>query len=61
MNENFLTAQDVATITGTSLSRAYKIIRQLNAELQSQGFYTIAGKINRRFFEQKVLYQKGEK
>jgi hypothetical protein len=33
---------------------AYKIIRQLNDELAKQGYITIAGKVSKAFFEQKV-------
>lgn len=59
MGENFLTATDVATICGVSKSKAYHIIADLNTKMQERGFYTISGKINRRFFETHVLYAGG--
>lgn len=51
---NFLTAEEVAEILGVSLSTAYRIIKRLNEELKAQGFITVAGKISKRYFEQKV-------
>ncbi|SNX53051.1 helix-turn-helix domain-containing protein [Thermoanaerobacterium sp. RBIITD] len=51
---NFLTAEEVAVILGVSLSTAYRIIKRLNEELKAQGFITVAGKISKRYFEQKV-------
>lgn len=52
--KNFLTASDVSEYMGISIPMAYKIIRSLNDELKGQGYITISGKINRRYFEQKV-------
>ena len=52
--KNFLNAADVSEYMGISKPMAYKIIRRLNDELRAQGFVTVSGKINRRYFEQKV-------
>ena len=52
----FVTAQDVSEIMGVSLSVAYKLVASLNKELKEKGFYTISGKVNRRYFEEKCLY-----
>ena len=52
--KNFLTADDVAEYMGISVSMAYKVIRKLNDEMKKQGFITISGKVNRRFFEMKI-------
>ena len=52
----FVTAQDVSEIMGVSLSVAYKLVASLNKELKAKGFYTISGKVNRRYFEEKSLY-----
>lgn len=51
----FYKAEDVAKILGISISSSYRIIKRLNKELEEQGFVTIAGKISKRFFEQKVM------
>lgn len=37
-NKRFLTAYDVMKMPEVSLSYAYKLIRRLNAELESEGF-----------------------
>lgn len=52
---NFLTAEDVAELLGVSLSTAYRIIKRLNEELKKQGKIVVAGKISKRFFEEKVV------
>ena len=54
-NKRFLNANDVATFMGISVPMAYKIIRRLNNELSAQGFITVAGRISRCYFEQKVF------
>ena len=53
-SKNFLNAADVSEYMGISIPMAYKIIRRLNDELKAQGYITVAGKINRRYFEAKV-------
>lgn len=53
-NKRFLNASDVASFMGISVAMAYKIIRRLNDELSAQGFITVAGKVSRCYFEQKV-------
>ena len=32
---------------------AYKVVRELNEELKNKGFITIAGKVSRKYFEEK--------
>lgn len=53
-DKNFLNVEDVAKYMDISVPMAYKIIRKLNDELKKQGFITVAGKVSRRYFEQKV-------
>lgn len=53
-NKRFLSANDVASFMGISVPMAYKIIRRLNDELSAKGFITVAGKVSRCYFEQKV-------
>ena len=45
--------QDVCRILGVGTSKAQKIIRQLNEELEKKGYLTIRGKIPRRYFEER--------
>ena len=54
-NKRFLNASDVAEFMGISIAMAYKIIRRLNDELTAQGFITVAGRVSRCYFEQKVF------
>ena len=54
-NKRFLNASDVAEFMGISVPMAYKIIRRLNDELSAQGFITVAGRVSRCDFEQKVF------
>lgn len=51
----FYKAADVASILGVSETTAYRIIRSLNEELKKQGKIVVAGKISKRFFEEKVV------
>lgn len=57
-NKNFLTATDVAMYLEVSIPKAYKIIRSLNEELSKEGYITVAGRISRVYFEEKI-YGKG--
>ncbi len=51
--EVFVTAKEVAELLGISKSKAYAIIRELNDELSAKGFITVAGRVSRKFFEEK--------
>lgn len=53
-----MTAKEVATALSVSIAQAYKIIRQLNAELKAKGKIVVRGKVNRRYFQEKT-YQEG--
>jgi len=53
-NKRFLDVNDVAEYMGVSTSKAYKIIRTMNDELSKKGFITIAGKVNRAYFEKRI-------
>lgn len=53
-NSNFLDAEAVARFMGISIPTAYKIIRKLNDELNSCGYITVSGRINKKYFESKV-------
>lgn len=44
MNKNHMvTAQDVVEMLGVSKGHAYKIIRQLNKELEDSGYIVVSG------------------
>lgn len=42
-------ANDVMKLTHCKQNKAYELIRNLNKELSSQGFYTIRGRIPARY------------
>jgi len=59
MENRFIRAEDVAQELSVSKPYAYKLIRQLNDELKAQGFITIAGRVNRQYFYER-LYGSGK-
>lgn len=54
--KQYMTAKEVADIMGVSDGKAYAIIRELNTQLKEQGYITVSGKINRRYFMDKCCY-----
>ena len=54
--KSFMTVEEVAAELRVSKSKAYQIVRELNAELQKQGCLTVAGRVNATFFHKKVCY-----
>lgn len=55
MEKNFLDVNDVADCMGISIPTAYKVIKQLNDQLKKLGYVTVAGKVSRKYFEEKVF------
>ncbi len=53
MKAQFITAEQVATILGTSRSKAYQIVRDMNKELKAQGYLIISGKCPVQYFKKK--------
>jgi len=45
---------EVAKELDVSKPYAYKLIRQLNDELKTKGFITIAGRVNRQYFTERL-------
>lgn len=54
-NRPFYTADDVIEILDVKRTKAYEIIRRLNAELEGQGFMTTKGKVSKRYFHQRFF------
>ncbi|WP_217959466.1 DNA-binding protein [Acutalibacter muris] len=52
---------DVAKELGVSKSYAYKIVQKLNTELREQGYLTISGRVNRKYFMEKLCYGEAER
>ena len=53
-NKRFLNVKEVAAYMDISVPTAYKVIRRLNDELSKKGYLTIAGKVSRAYFEEKI-------
>ena len=52
-NAVLIDAAEVAHRLDVSKAFAYKVVRELNEELKNKGFITIAGKVSRKYFEEK--------
>ena len=50
----FLRVADVAAMLDISESHAYKIMRQLNKELEAKGKIVTAGRVSRRYLEERM-------
>lgn len=48
------TVQEVVDLLGCSKSHAYKLVRQINKDLEEQGFLIIHGKVNKMAFHRAV-------
>ena len=51
--KKYINAQELSDMLGISISRAYRVIRQLNEELEAKGFLVIAGRVPMKYFEQR--------
>lgn len=56
--KQYVTAQEVSETLGVSVTKAYDIIRRLNAELESEGYLTVRGKTSRAYFNEKLYIGK---
>ena len=52
--KQFYTVNDVMRILQVKESKAYKIIRELNRELEEKRYIVVAGRISKRYFDEKV-------
>lgn len=59
--QSFMKVEEVASELGVSKSYAYKIVQKLNAELRAMGYLTISGRINRKYFMEKLCYNGAER
>ena len=56
VEKNYYDVDDVAQAMGISKSYAYKVVRQLNAELVKMGYLTVSGRVNRQYFLERTCY-----
>ena len=59
--QSFMKVEEVASELGVSKSYAYKIVQKLNAELRAMGYLTISGRINCKYFMEKLCYDGAER
>ena len=52
----YLTADEAAKMMGVSKSHVYKVLRQMNKELKEMGYFVVSGKVNRKYFMERVDY-----
>ncbi|MED4801932.1 ICEBs1 excisionase [Bacillus atrophaeus] len=58
--DDFLTAEDIVKLLKVKKGKAYEVIRQLNAQLQNQGYKVVKGRVNRRYFEKCYFYDSSQ-
>ncbi|MFI3250802.1 MAG: DNA-binding protein [Eubacteriales bacterium] len=49
----FISSKEVAQLLQISQSHSYRLVREMNKELEAKGFMTIAGRVSRRYFSEK--------
>ena len=54
----FMRVEEAAAQSGVY---ACKIVQKLNAELKAKGYLTISGRINRKYFMEKLCYNGAER
>ena len=50
--KSFMRAAEIMEVLGVSDGMAYRIIRELNRELETKGFHTVHGRVSRKYFEE---------
>lgn len=50
----FLDANEVAEALDVSRSTAYRLIKRLNDELSGRGYLTVAGKVSKKYFAERL-------
>ncbi len=61
MENKFIRVDEVAQELSVSKPYAYKLIKKLNDELKEKGFITIAGRINRQYFQERFYGARQER
>lgn len=50
----FVMVNEVANDFQVSKGFAYKLIKQMNDELKAQGYLTVAGRVSRKYYYEKI-------
>ncbi|MFV0344052.1 MAG: DNA-binding protein [Anaerocolumna sp.] len=49
----FITVAEIKNVLGVSESKAYRIVRSLNSELNEDGFLVLPGRVSRQYFNER--------
>lgn len=49
----YITASELSELLGISVSRAYRLIHDMNKELANEGYLTVSGRVPTRYFEER--------
>lgn len=52
--QSVLYVEDLMHILGIKQSKAYQLLRKLNAELEARGYITIAGRVSEQYFYERL-------
>ena len=62
-NTMFVRVDEIAKALDVSRPTAYRLIKEMNDELQVKGFMTVAGRVSRKYYEERfygiTLQEKG--
>lgn len=50
----YVRVEEIAALCECSISHAYKLMKQLNDELEAQGFITTAGRVSRKYLMERL-------
>ncbi|TWK08624.1 ICEBs1 excisionase [Bacillus licheniformis] len=51
----FYKVEDVMRILDVKQTKAYSIIRKLNKELEAQGKIVVAGRVSKKYFDERIV------
>lgn len=54
-NDLFVTVREVVQDLGVSKPLVYKLVRQMNEEMEAKGFIKIARRVSRKYYEEKFF------
>lgn len=55
---DFLTAEEVAKLCKVKMTKAYKVMKEVNEEMKEKGYMIIRGRVNRKFLYEKLGLEK---
>lgn len=55
-NATFMSVGEVCEALGVSEAFAYKVIKKFNQELEAKGYFTVSGRVNREYFNERTYY-----